>query len=337
METESITFQVVENKTVQNIVAILEGFEDQSLTLIGSRSPWIDLLSVGLGGCVVWNLGGKIFTIWYVKFQSIDRPMNAMIILEQGFQLVPVLGHGIGTAASLILKKPLVNYIGHLGCRFWHLFIVAHNVSLGISGAGMAAYRLGIYKAAHRMTDCKAIRKTILMVELVLFMGFFGTFVYTPSLTNTAAALDFCRGHTPVVSEVINLYNGADEDSIKVGQKMTFLALVLAQVVILMELACYVVLFNWKKRDNQFSLTPMSKNLAKRNNRQNTITLTGQAVAFAIETIYAILLIILRKTVDWEYLKHGFMPIYANFAWFVITMTTIITSNEMREFLLRGN
>ena len=71
METESITFQVVENKTVQNIVAILEGFEDQSLALIGSRSPWIDLLTVGLVGCVVWNLGGKFFTIWYVKFQSI--------------------------------------------------------------------------------------------------------------------------------------------------------------------------------------------------------------------------------------------------------------------------
>ena len=337
METDSIAFQVVENKTVQSIVAILEGFEDQSLTLIGSRSPWSDLLTVGLVGCVVWNLGGKIFTIWFVKFQSIYRPLNAMIILEQGFQLVPVMIHGIGTAASLILKKPLVNYIGYLGCRAWHLFVMGHNLSLVIGGAGMAAYRLGIYKVAHRMSDCKAIRKTILMVELVIFLVLFGTFAYTPSLTNTAAPLDFCRGHTPVVSEVINLYDGADEDGIKLGQKLTSLGLALVLGIILMELACYVVLFYWKKRDGQFSLSPMSRNLAKRKNHQNTITLTGQTVAFAIETTYTILLMILRKTVDWEYLKHGYMPIYANFMWFFITMTTIITSNEMRNFLVHGN
>ena len=58
---------------------------------------------------------------------------------------MPVLITGIGNTVCLkclILKKPLVNYIGEKGCKLYSMFILAHNMSLIIGGAGMAVYRL---------------------------------------------------------------------------------------------------------------------------------------------------------------------------------------------------
>ena len=128
---------------------VLEGFQDYSLTLLGLNSPWIVFLIVCQIVCVTMNVAGKIFIMWFVKFKSIDRPMNALIIIDEGIQVAPVLVRGIGTTCSLILKKPLVNLIGHIGCKIWLLFGLTHNLSLVIGGAGMAAYRLSIYKWAH--------------------------------------------------------------------------------------------------------------------------------------------------------------------------------------------
>ena len=93
--------------------AALDEFQDQSLSIFSSTNQWIVItLVVFLLGCVTMNLIGKTFIMWYAKFQSIDRPLNALIVLDQGIQLLPVLVNGIGTTVCLILKKPLVS--GHL-------------------------------------------------------------------------------------------------------------------------------------------------------------------------------------------------------------------------------
>ena len=128
----------------------LEGFQDQSLSIFRLTNQWFCMLLACLMACVVtMNMIGKIFIMWYVKFQSISRPLNALIVIDQGIQFLPALVIGIGTTSCLILKNPLVNYIGQKGCQLWSLFLLTHNLSLIIGGAGMAAYRLSIYKFAH--------------------------------------------------------------------------------------------------------------------------------------------------------------------------------------------
>ena len=308
--------------------AALDEFQDQSLSIFSSTNQWIIItLVVVVIGCLTMTMIGKTFIIWYVKFQSIDRPLNALIVLDQGIQLLPVLVNGIGTTVCLILKKPLVTYIGQKGCRVWSMFSLTQKLSLIVGGAGMAVYRLSIYRFAHRISDCKAIRNAILLVETITFLALFITFFYKTSLTQTAPPLDFCRGHTPVIGETINLYNGVDQDSFDFGKKIATFGLILVQSIILIEVTCYVVLYYWKKKDSLSHTTPMSKNMAKRRIHQSTITLSGQVVSFAIETTY---LLILRKTMGSMALE----PIYTNFMWFAITMTQIITSSELRSFLL---
>ena len=89
METNCITNIIdYENSTFQNRSedcpeVVLLDFEDQSLSVINSTSKWVTLLIASLIGCVGINLAGKIFIMWYVICQSIPRPMNAMILIDQ--------------------------------------------------------------------------------------------------------------------------------------------------------------------------------------------------------------------------------------------------------------
>ena len=62
---------------------VLLDFEDKSLSVINSTSKWVKLLIASLIGCVVINLAGKIFIMWYVNCRSIPRPMNVMILIDQ--------------------------------------------------------------------------------------------------------------------------------------------------------------------------------------------------------------------------------------------------------------
>ena len=312
---------------------LLDDFQDESLKLISVRSSWSLLLTMALIGCAAMNFAGKIFIIWYVKFQSIKRPLNTLIILDQVSQILPVLISGIGASASLTLNEPMFNYVGQLGCRLWFYFDVTHFLSLSIGGAGMAAYRLAIYKLAHRISDCKGIRNIILLVEAITFLALFATLTLTTLLIETIPPMDFCHGHTYVSRKVFNAYNGADQGSIKLAIRMASFGITLTSFVTLVEMICYVVLFYWKKWDT-FKETPRSKNLAKIKYRQNAITLSGQITCFIIENTFIILYMVMRKTTEWEYLQHGYIPIYVTFMWFGITLTQIITSREMRSFIL---
>ena len=88
---------------------------------------------------------------------------------------------------------------------------------------------------------------------------------------------------------------------------------------------------DWKKRDNNLE---RNKNLAHRRICQNTITLTGQALGFATETIYVVFLTVLKICTDSKYLKHSYIPIYANFIWCLMTMIHIFTSPDMMKSIV---
>ena len=249
----------------------------------------------------------------------------------QGLQIVPVMVHGTATIGNLIMKKPLVNYFGHTGCRLWHFFSLIKNTSLVVGGAGMACYRMSIYKFAHRISDCEAIRKVILGIELIVFLALLAHFAYIPSLTNNVTSVDdFCKGYTFEMSLLI-LSISVGKESVALGMKMNTLGMIVGQIILLLELFCYITLFYWKKRDNHFE---SNKNLAHRRICQNTITLTGQTLSFAMETTYVILITFLKTSTDLEFLDHSYITIYANFIWCLVTLTHICTSPDMMRSLL---
>ena len=195
-----------------------------------------------------------------------------------------------------------------------------------VGGAGMACYRMSIYKTAHRISDCEAIRKVILWIELIVFLALLAHFAYIPSLTNNVTSVDdFCKGYTFEMSLLIQSIS-IGKGSVALGLKMNTLGILVAQIILLLELFCYITLFYWKKRDNHFE---NNKNMASRRIGQNTITLTGQTLSFAMETTYVVLITFLKTSTDVDYLNHSYITVYANFIWCLVTMTHICTSPDM--------
>ena len=195
-----------------------------------------------------------------------------------------------------------------------------------VGGAGMACYRMSIYKTAHRISDCEAIRKVILWIELIVFLALLAHFAYIPSLTNNVTSVDdFCKGYTFEMSLLIQSIS-IGKESVAFGMKMNSFGILFAQIILLLELFCYITLFYWKKRDNHFE---SNKNLAKRRICQNTITLTGQTLSFAMETTYVILITLLKTSTDLEFLDNSYLTVYVNFIWCLVTMTHICTSPDM--------
>ena len=200
-----------------------------------------------------------------------------------------------------------------------------------VGGAGMACYRMSIYKTAHRISDCEAIRKVILWIELIVFLALLAHFAYIPSLTNSVTSVDdFCKGYTFEMSLLIQSIS-VGKESVALGMKMNTLGMLVGQIIILSELFCYLTLFYWKKRDNHFE---NNKNMASRRIGQNTITLTGQTLSFAMETTYIILITLLKTSTDLEFLDNSYLTVYVNFIWCLVTMTHICTSPDMMRSLL---
>ena len=200
-----------------------------------------------------------------------------------------------------------------------------------VGGAGMACYRMSIYKFAHRISDCEAIRKVILWIELIVFLALLSHFAYIPSLTNNVTSVDdFCKGYTFEMSLLIQSIS-IGKGSVALGLKMNTLGILVAQIILLLELFCYLTLFYWKKRDNHFE---NNKNMASRRIGQNTITLTGQTLSFAMETTYVVLITFLKTSTDVDYLNHSYITVYANFIWCLVTMTHICTSPDMMRSLV---
>ena len=129
-----------------------------------------------------------------------------------------------------------------------------------------------------------------------------------------------CWGHSYEMSKVVAHYNGEDMEILEMEDPTTNFITV-AQMVIVIELTCYIILHGLKYHDG-FS-GPRAE--ARIRNRRNCVTLTGQVICFGIELSYSILVKHFMGTSD-----IGMVPIITLLLWTLITITHILTSPNMR-------
>ena len=133
-------------------ILLLEDIHDESLTWLWDH--WAtSFLAIILICCITINTLGKFLTIYYIKERAPNRPLNDMILIDQCLQLPPSILHGTMVIISVVAKKPLVNIIGNYGCIGLFLNMHFHNVVFVVGGAGMAFFRLMIYKFDGKISD----------------------------------------------------------------------------------------------------------------------------------------------------------------------------------------
>lgn len=253
----------------------------------------------------------------------------------QCLQLPLSLVHGTLVTASIILKKPLVHFLGTYGCIGMYINIVIHNMVLVVGGAGMAFHRLITYKLANEISivHLQKIKKFILWIEFLIGSFVSALFLLAAYYTNVATHLDFCRGTTKDMRYIISLYE--NKENMTLGDKIYNLALVICKLIILFEFLCYVtIMLSVYLHDKKLAKDKViDTKVMKQRTKKNAITMTGQFLSFLVELGYTIQLLILYNSDGWGIFKYGNISVLLMFCWTAITVIQIGTSPEMRRFL----
>ena len=256
--------------------------------------------------------------------------MFVVYLFLKAVQFLPALVCGVAVSASVYLKSPLDNYIGVLGCKTLITLNYASILSLNLGGTCNAMYRMIIYRFTCRISQCKTIRNVILLVELILFLGLFGYSQVIRSITKGAPFYDFCLGHDFELSEIIPLYEGTSRETLALAKTLKMIRLVFVIMTICVELLCHMILHYWKYQDNRIE---RNRNLKRKRNQLNAITLSGQSVSLAVEIVYTILhwQFTVMNASGWNFMNY--LPVYGTIGWTLVTWSQIFASTDMRKCL----
>ena len=247
-------------------------------------------------------------------------------------QFIPALAGGVALIASIFLKGPIVNYVGDWGCEVLLDLNYIHILSQSLSSACMAMYRMIIYRFVHRISECKTIRNALLVVELVLMLALFLIMKFARKFDNRAPLADFCFGRDAELAEIMHLYQGTPKEYLQLGKALKVNQFLFTNLAVLAELICYVILYYWKYLDSKFQ---RNRNLTRRQNKLNSITMTGQSVTFALEIVYSIVFVqlILLKESGYHNVTFYYVMVYGLIAWTLMTWSQILASTDIRRYL----
>ena len=197
----------------------------------------------------------------------------------------------------------------------------------------MAMYRMIIYRFAHRISTCKTIRNTLLAIEFFLILVLFIQAKFVRKVTKSWPQADFCLGQDSELAEIMHLYQGTPKESLDLGKALKINRFIFIELAIFAELISYIFLYYWKYQDNRFE---RNRHLTRRQNRLDSITLTGQSVSFALEFIYSVFYwqLILMKDSGYQFLENYYLMVYGVTAWTFMTWSQILASTDMRNYLL---
>ena len=83
MENSHVLKILQPNTSTQELteLEVIEGFEEPPEYVISNQWAW--LLFIFLLICIVSNLAGKGYILWFVKNVALKRPLNTLITMDQ--------------------------------------------------------------------------------------------------------------------------------------------------------------------------------------------------------------------------------------------------------------
>ena len=108
----------------------------------------------------------------------------------------------------------------------------------------------------------------------------------------------------------------------------------MGQACILMEFACYIVIYwSLRKQDRSF-FQIVQEDVLKKKAKKNAITFTGQAIAFIVEVTYTVLMqLLLHFGSVGGFFEPGALPCALIVVMAGITSAQVLASPELRRFI----
>ena len=128
--------------------------------------------------------------------------------------------------------------------------------------------------------------------------------------------------------------DGVLEDQIKYGKRALSVSIALGQVCILLEFLCYFVIYwSLRKQDKSF-FKIVQDDILKKRAKKNTITFTGQAIAFIVEVTYTMLMqLLIHFGSVGGFFEPGALPCALMVTMAAITSAQVLASPELRRFI----
>ena len=185
----------------------------------------------------------------------------------------------------------------------------------------------------------------------ILLTGYYlSQFRWGPGSSNL---LEFYNGHTTEMIHIRLRYSGVPDETIKEGRFLLFLCLLLNQIMVVLELVFYVIMFQCLKEKNKSLINIVQDDVLKVSfrkildnffityslqyrTRKNTITLVRQVITFFIEVAYISMVIFSNKFGTMAgFFEPGAVGCAAIVVIAIITVTQILTSPEIRRDYLK--
>ena len=242
------------------------------------------------------------------------------------------------TIIPIATQKPMYEFVGRTGCQLYWGVNAAWQWLMGISGLGMAIYRLICFHYLFKKElNTKKIARLILVVELavivVIVLSLY-TLIDTFFGWESAIYFQFCMNLGPAeVKTILRYTNRNDQIEMSYFKMIRIVCLLFGQALIMLELTIYAwILFNlWKHDMENHKNGIITELMKKERNQKNAITLFGQMATFVVENTVAIYFSvhIANSSAEVSFL----MPFAEIVVSTTISTIQLTTSHEMRRFL----
>ena len=136
-----------------------------------------------------------------------------------------------------------------------------------------------------------------------------------------------------LMDQILQEASGSTEWEIAVGKKFTHTGIFYLQVIVTFEVIIYIILFKhlhaYNKDMKKRKLGLSTETLNKRK-RRNVITFLGEFAAFMVESVFAILMLVIlyheSNQIIW------FVPFIALFSQVALILTFFLASPELKRF-----
>ena len=296
---------------------------------------WHGLFSVLLicfcSTLAVISTAGKSMIIYFIIYKAPERPMNTMILLNQMGCLLTSLVTKFMTIASLIMATPVLDLYGPLGFYMYLLFTVAHN-ALGISGEfTMALFRMLCVQFQSVISSMEKLMIKLIWMQLTLCICIVVTSGRAADIYGSSNIMDFARGYSTKMAHIIMRQSENRKDF---GKQSLHASILLVQAFIILEFACYIVLFCSLSKKNKSLFNILQEDIFKKKAKKNAITFTGQAITFTIEVTYTIIAqLLIHNGKVGGFFEHGAIPCALLVIMAAFTSSQILASPELRRFI----
>ena len=279
----------------------------------------------------VISTAGKSMIIYFILYKAPERPMNTMILLDQMGLLFTSLVTKFMTITSLIMATPILHLYGPLGFYMYLLFTVAHN-ALAISGGfTMALFRMLCVQFQIVISSMEKLMIKLMWMQYTMCICILVTSAMAADIYGSSNIIEFARGYSTKMAHILMRQSENRKDF---GKESLHASILLVQTFIILEFACYIVLFCSLRKKNKSLFNILQEDILKKRAKKNAITFTGQAITFTIEvtiTIIAQLLIHYGKVGG--FFEHGAIPCALLVMMAAVTSSQILATPELRRFI----